>query len=117
MQRLDPIEELFKGRPFDREIIILSVSWYPGLYQVNTVVPAGVALGDQVPVIVNVAGQASPPVTIAIRPDVCHYGRLPACGPVGGQGLGVQGITTIRRAARSAARRATTDVPISSAQV
>jgi hypothetical protein len=27
MQRLDPIEELFKGRHFDREIIILSVSW------------------------------------------------------------------------------------------
>jgi hypothetical protein len=28
MQRLDPIEELFKRRHFDREIIILSVSWY-----------------------------------------------------------------------------------------
>jgi hypothetical protein len=28
MQRLDPMEELFKGRHFDREIIILCVSWY-----------------------------------------------------------------------------------------
>jgi uncharacterized protein (TIGR03437 family) len=37
----------------------------PGMYQVNAVVPAGVS-GDAVPVIVTVAGQASPPVTMAI---------------------------------------------------
>jgi transposase-like protein len=28
MQRFVPIEDLFKGRHFDREIIILCVSWY-----------------------------------------------------------------------------------------
>jgi len=28
MQRLDPIENLFMGRHFDGEIIILCVSWY-----------------------------------------------------------------------------------------
>jgi uncharacterized protein (TIGR03437 family) len=38
-----------------------------GLYQVNVVVPAGVAAGDSVPVVVSVAGQSSPPVTISVR--------------------------------------------------
>jgi putative transposase len=28
MQRFVPIEDLFKGRHFDREIIVLCVSWY-----------------------------------------------------------------------------------------
>ena len=40
---------------------------YPDLYQVNTVVPAGVAAGGAVPVVLSIAGQRSPPVTIAIR--------------------------------------------------
>jgi len=38
-----------------------------GLYQINTVIPAGVAAGDAVPVMIEVAGQRSPPVTIAVR--------------------------------------------------
>jgi uncharacterized protein (TIGR03437 family) len=38
-----------------------------GLYQVNAVVPTGVATGDAVPVVISVAGQTSPPVTIAVR--------------------------------------------------
>ena len=38
-----------------------------GLYQVNAVVPAGVAPGNQVPVVVTAAGQASAPVTIAVH--------------------------------------------------
>lgn len=38
-----------------------------GIYQVNAVVPPGVSAGDQVPVVVNVAGQQSVPVTIAVR--------------------------------------------------
>jgi uncharacterized protein (TIGR03437 family) len=38
-----------------------------GLYQVNAVVPAGVAPGDQVPVVLFVAGQPSPSVTMAVR--------------------------------------------------
>ena len=38
-----------------------------GLYQVNAVVPPGVALGDAVPVVVSVGEQRSPAVTIAVR--------------------------------------------------
>jgi uncharacterized protein (TIGR03437 family) len=40
---------------------------YAGLYQVNAVVPSGIATGDTVPVVVDVAGQTSPPTTIAVR--------------------------------------------------
>ena len=40
---------------------------YPGLYQINAVVPAGITTGDTVPVVVSVAGQTSPPVTMAVR--------------------------------------------------
>jgi uncharacterized protein (TIGR03437 family) len=39
---------------------------FPGLYQVNAVVPPGVS-GDAVAVVVSVAGQTSPPVTMAIQ--------------------------------------------------
>jgi uncharacterized protein (TIGR03437 family) len=38
-----------------------------GLYQVNVAVPAGIATGNAVPVTLSVAGQTSPPVTIAVR--------------------------------------------------
>ena len=38
-----------------------------GLYQVNAVVPAGVAPGSQVQVVMTAAGQQSAPVTIAVR--------------------------------------------------
>ena len=40
---------------------------FAGLYQLNVVVPGGVAAGDAVPVVVSVAGQASPPVTLAVQ--------------------------------------------------
>jgi uncharacterized protein (TIGR03437 family) len=40
---------------------------YPDLYQVNTTVPAGLPSGTQVPVVLSVAGQSSPPVTISVR--------------------------------------------------
>jgi uncharacterized protein (TIGR03437 family) len=40
---------------------------FPDLYQVNATVPAGVASGSAVPVILNVAGQTSPVVTLAIQ--------------------------------------------------
>jgi uncharacterized protein (TIGR03437 family) len=40
---------------------------YAGLYQVNAVVPAGITTGDAVPVVLSVAGQTSPAVTIAVR--------------------------------------------------
>jgi uncharacterized protein (TIGR03437 family) len=40
---------------------------YAGLYQVNAVVPTGITTGDTVPVVLSVAGQTSPPVTIAVK--------------------------------------------------
>jgi uncharacterized protein (TIGR03437 family) len=38
-----------------------------GLYQVNAVVPSGIATSDTVPVVLTVAGQTSPPVTMAVH--------------------------------------------------
>jgi uncharacterized protein (TIGR03437 family) len=38
-----------------------------GLYQVNVVVPQGIAASDAVPVTLTVAGQTSPPVTMAVQ--------------------------------------------------
>lgn len=43
------------------------VPGYPDLYQVNAVVPAGIATGSSVPVVLSVAGQSSPAVTIAVQ--------------------------------------------------
>jgi len=40
---------------------------YPDLYQVNAVVPSGVAPGGAVPVVLNVAGQTSPAVTMTVQ--------------------------------------------------
>jgi uncharacterized protein (TIGR03437 family) len=39
---------------------------FVGLYQVNAVVPSGIQPGNQVPVSITIAGQTSPPVTIAV---------------------------------------------------
>jgi uncharacterized protein (TIGR03437 family) len=38
-----------------------------GLYEVHAVVPGGVEPGDAVPVTVEVAGQVSPAVTMAVQ--------------------------------------------------
>ncbi len=40
---------------------------FAGLYQVNVLVPVGVAAGANVPVILTVGGISSPPVTVAIK--------------------------------------------------
>jgi uncharacterized protein (TIGR03437 family) len=40
---------------------------FAGLYQVNAVVPGGITTGDAVPVVLSVAGQTSPAVTMAVR--------------------------------------------------
>jgi len=40
---------------------------FAGLYQINVVVPSGVTAGNAVPVVLTVAGQTSPPVTIAVH--------------------------------------------------
>jgi uncharacterized protein (TIGR03437 family) len=38
-----------------------------GVYQINAVVPAGVTAAEQVPVVINISGQVSPAVTIAVQ--------------------------------------------------
>jgi adhesin/invasin len=40
---------------------------FTGLYQVNVVVPAGVAPGEAVPIIITVADRPGPPVTLAVQ--------------------------------------------------
>jgi uncharacterized protein (TIGR03437 family) len=40
---------------------------FTGLYQINAAVPEGVTPGDQVPVVLTVAGRSSPAVTMAVR--------------------------------------------------
>jgi adhesin/invasin len=40
---------------------------FPGLYQINAVVPAESPKGSEIPVEIEVSGQTSPPVTIAIQ--------------------------------------------------
>jgi uncharacterized protein (TIGR03437 family) len=40
---------------------------FTGLYQINAVVPGGVAPGGAVPVVITVAGQSSVPATIGVR--------------------------------------------------
>ena len=42
------------------------VAGYSGLYQINAAVPAGLH-GDALPVVLTVAGQSSPPVTMAVQ--------------------------------------------------
>lgn len=40
---------------------------FAGLYQVNAIVPPGINASNEAPVSLTVAGQASPPVTMAVR--------------------------------------------------
>ncbi len=40
---------------------------FAGLYQVDATVPEGVQPGDNVPVVLTVAGQTSPPVTMSVQ--------------------------------------------------
>jgi uncharacterized protein (TIGR03437 family) len=40
---------------------------YAGLYQINAVVPTGITPGDTVPVVISLAGQTSPQVTMAVK--------------------------------------------------
>jgi uncharacterized protein (TIGR03437 family) len=43
------------------------VPGFTAFYQVNATLPAGIATGDTVPLTLSVAGQISPPVTLAVR--------------------------------------------------
>ena len=40
---------------------------FSGLYQINAIVPTVPATGDTVPVVIEVAGQQSPELTMAVR--------------------------------------------------
>jgi adhesin/invasin len=40
---------------------------FAGLYQVNAIVPGGIAPANDVPLMLTVAGQSSAPVTIALQ--------------------------------------------------
>jgi uncharacterized protein (TIGR03437 family) len=40
---------------------------FTGLYQVNAYVPAGVAHGEDVPLVITQAGRSSPPVSLSIK--------------------------------------------------
>jgi len=40
---------------------------FAGLYQINATVPVGVTTGNNVPVVIQVAGQTSPPATMAVQ--------------------------------------------------
>jgi minor extracellular serine protease Vpr len=40
---------------------------FVGLYQVNVIVPSGIAAADDVPVVLTEAGATSAPVTVAIQ--------------------------------------------------
>ncbi|MBL8241040.1 MAG: hypothetical protein JNM66_26700 [Bryobacterales bacterium] len=54
----------------DRDATVLFAGLAPGfagLYQINAQVPAGIAAGAAVPVVLTVAGQTSIPVTIGVR--------------------------------------------------
>ena len=42
-------------------------SQYPGLYQINVVMPAGMGTGSAVPLVVTIGGQTSLPITVAIQ--------------------------------------------------
>jgi uncharacterized protein (TIGR03437 family) len=63
---LAPVSLTIGGQPASQVIYAGLTPSFPGLYQVNAVVPAG-ATGDSVPVVLSVAGQTSPPVTIAVK--------------------------------------------------
>jgi uncharacterized protein (TIGR03437 family) len=61
-----PVFVTIGGQPAQVQFAGL-VPGYAGLYQINVVVPAGVASGMNVPVVITAAGFPSPPVTVGIR--------------------------------------------------
>ncbi len=64
----EPVTVSIGGIPVEPVVFAgLSPGFAVGLYQVNVVVPPGVARSNATPVTVSVAGQTSPPVTIAVQ--------------------------------------------------
>jgi uncharacterized protein (TIGR03437 family) len=65
-QTVNPVTLTVGGRP--AQVVFAGlVAGLTGLYQVNAVMPDGVAAGPSVPIVLTVAGQSSPPVTIAVQ--------------------------------------------------
>lgn len=62
----NPVTLTIGGRPATIAFAGLAPG-FTGLYQINAVVPTGIAPGPTVPVVITVAAQSSPPVTMAIR--------------------------------------------------
>jgi uncharacterized protein (TIGR03437 family) len=63
---VSPVTVTIGGQPATVQFAGLSPG-YAGLYQINAVVPAGVTPGNAVAVVLQTAGQISPPVTMAVR--------------------------------------------------
>jgi uncharacterized protein (TIGR03437 family) len=64
---VNPVTVTIGGKQAAVQFSGLTPGW-AGLYQINAVVPSGVTPGDQVPVVLSMAGQTSPPVvTMAVR--------------------------------------------------
>jgi uncharacterized protein (TIGR03437 family) len=61
-----PVTVTVGGRPAEVSFAGLAPG-FVGLYQVNAAIPTGLAAGSDVPVVIEIDGQVSPPVTIAVR--------------------------------------------------
>ena len=62
----NPVSVTMGGR--EAQVLFAGLSpGFAGLYQVNAVVPPGISPGNETPVSLTVAGQTSPPVTMAVR--------------------------------------------------
>lgn len=63
---INPVTALIGGKPA-KVLFSGLTAGFTGLYQINAIVPDGVTPGDAVPVVLQVADQASLPVIIAVR--------------------------------------------------
>jgi uncharacterized protein (TIGR03437 family) len=65
-ETVNPVTATIGGQP--AQVLFSGLTpGFAGLYQVNVIVPTGIASGANVPVILTSAGTASPPVTVAIQ--------------------------------------------------
>jgi uncharacterized protein (TIGR03437 family) len=65
-QTVDPVTVTVGGEP--AQVLFTGLApGFAGLYQVNVVVPSGIAPGTSVPVVITAGGFPSPPVTVAIQ--------------------------------------------------
>jgi uncharacterized protein (TIGR03437 family) len=65
-QTIDPVKVTIGG--IDAPIFFAGLTpGFTGLYQVNASVPAGIAPGDNIPLVITQNGRSSPPVSISVR--------------------------------------------------